>query len=120
MLGAFSVGKTCLVRRFVESIFSETYLTTVGVKIDKKTITKVNLGRRSVDPRPRGSRIRQAAIRYALEQKRPDGAVVDFRGGRCGTGKPWLVVEAQQRPNRGSRRRSFHRSGNSNPALSNG
>jgi len=39
MLGAFSVGKTCLVRRFVESIFSETYLTTVGVKIDKKTIT---------------------------------------------------------------------------------
>lgn len=39
MLGAFSVGKTCLVRRFVESIFSETYLTTVGVKIDKKTVT---------------------------------------------------------------------------------
>ena len=39
MLGAFSVGKTCLVRRFVESIFSETYLTTVGVKIDKKSIT---------------------------------------------------------------------------------
>jgi GTPase SAR1 family protein len=27
-----------LVKRFVESIFSETYLTTVGVKIDKKII----------------------------------------------------------------------------------
>ena len=38
MLGAFGVGKTTLVRRFVESIFSETYLTTVGVKIDKKTV----------------------------------------------------------------------------------
>jgi small GTP-binding protein len=38
MLGAFSVGKTSLVKRFVESIFSETYLTTVGVKIDKKTV----------------------------------------------------------------------------------
>ena len=38
MLGAFSVGKTSLVRRYVESIFSETYLTTVGVKIDKKTL----------------------------------------------------------------------------------
>jgi small GTP-binding protein len=38
MLGAFSVGKTSLVRRFVESIFSEAYLTTVGVKIDKKTV----------------------------------------------------------------------------------
>jgi small GTP-binding protein len=38
MLGGFSVGKTSLVKRFVESIFSETYLTTVGVKIDKKTV----------------------------------------------------------------------------------
>jgi small GTP-binding protein len=38
MLGGFSVGKTSLVKRYVESIFSEAYLTTVGVKIDKKTI----------------------------------------------------------------------------------
>jgi small GTP-binding protein len=38
MLGAFSVGKTSLVKRYVESVFSETYLTTVGVKIDKKTV----------------------------------------------------------------------------------
>jgi len=39
MLGAFSVGKTSLVQRFVKSIFSDKYLTTVGVKIDKKSIT---------------------------------------------------------------------------------
>lgn len=38
MLGAFSVGKTSLVRRFVQSTFSDAYLTTVGVKIDKKTL----------------------------------------------------------------------------------
>lgn len=38
MLGAFAVGKTSLVRRFVESVFSDAYLTTVGVKIDKKTL----------------------------------------------------------------------------------
>lgn len=38
MLGAFSVGKTSLVRRYVESVFSDAYLTTVGVKIDKKTV----------------------------------------------------------------------------------
>jgi small GTP-binding protein len=38
MLGAFGVGKTSLVRRYVDSIFSEAYLTTVGVKIDKKTL----------------------------------------------------------------------------------
>ena len=39
MLGAFAVGKTSLVSRYVKSIFSENYLTTVGVKIDKKTVT---------------------------------------------------------------------------------
>ena len=38
LLGAFGVGKTSLTRRFVDSIFSDTYLTTVGVKIDKKTV----------------------------------------------------------------------------------
>ena len=38
MLGAFSVGKTSLVSRFVHSIFSEKYHTTIGVKIDKKSI----------------------------------------------------------------------------------
>jgi small GTP-binding protein len=39
MVGEFSVGKTSLVSKFVHSIFSETYLTTVGVKIDKKDVT---------------------------------------------------------------------------------
>jgi small GTP-binding protein len=38
LLGGFSVGKTSLVRRYVQTIFNETYLTTVGVKIDKKTV----------------------------------------------------------------------------------
>lgn len=38
MLGAFAVGKTSLIGRFVTSIFSDAYLTTVGVKIDKKTV----------------------------------------------------------------------------------
>jgi small GTP-binding protein len=42
MLGAFSVGKTSLVKRFIESVFSEAYLTTVGVKIDKKTVQLAN------------------------------------------------------------------------------
>lgn len=38
ILGAFAVGKTSLVARFVKSIFSEQYQTTVGVKIDKKVV----------------------------------------------------------------------------------
>jgi small GTP-binding protein len=38
MVGAYGVGKTSLVQRFVESIFDERYHTTVGVKIDKKRL----------------------------------------------------------------------------------
>lgn len=38
MLGGFGVGKTSLVRRYVQSIFSDKYLTTVGVKIEKKIV----------------------------------------------------------------------------------
>jgi small GTP-binding protein len=45
MLGSFAVGKTSLVSRFVRSIFSEQYQTTIGVKIDKKS---VKIGDRSV------------------------------------------------------------------------
>ncbi len=39
MVGTFGVGKTSLVARFVKSIFSDKYLTTLGVKIDKKVLT---------------------------------------------------------------------------------
>ncbi len=39
MIGSFAVGKTSLVSRFVNSLFSDKYLTTVGVKIDKKNVT---------------------------------------------------------------------------------
>ena len=38
MIGSFGVGKTSLVARFVRSIFSDKYHTTVGVKIDKKIV----------------------------------------------------------------------------------
>ena len=39
MLGAFAVGKTSLVARFVAGIFSEKYQTTIGVKIDRRTLS---------------------------------------------------------------------------------
>ena len=38
LLGASAVGKTSLVKQFVEGIFSEKYLTSIGVKIDKKHV----------------------------------------------------------------------------------
>jgi small GTP-binding protein len=47
MVGAFAAGKTSLVSRYVHSRFSDRYLTTLGVKIDKKVLNvgkaKVNL-----------------------------------------------------------------------------
>jgi len=36
LLGDFSVGKTSLVRRYVDGAFDDKYLTTIGVKISKK------------------------------------------------------------------------------------
>jgi small GTP-binding protein len=41
LLGASGVGKTSLIKQFVEGIFSEKYLTTIGVKIDKKLVDLV-------------------------------------------------------------------------------
>lgn len=38
MLGATGVGKTSLVSKFVTSIFSDAYMTTIGVKVDKKVV----------------------------------------------------------------------------------
>jgi small GTP-binding protein len=46
LLGAFGVGKTSLVSQFVHSLFSDKYLTTLGVKIEKKS---VDLGSQQVD-----------------------------------------------------------------------
>lgn len=47
LLGDFAVGKTSLVRRFVESRFDDKYLSTIGVKVSRKTLeretSKLNL-----------------------------------------------------------------------------
>jgi small GTP-binding protein len=38
LMGASAVGKTSLVKRFVEGKFDESYRTTIGVHIDKKSV----------------------------------------------------------------------------------
>ena len=37
LLGSHAVGKTSLISRFVFQRFPESYLTTIGLKVDKKT-----------------------------------------------------------------------------------
>lgn len=39
MLGNFSVGKTSLTNRYVNNIFSEKYVATLGVRVSKKILT---------------------------------------------------------------------------------
>lgn len=38
LIGDFAVGKTSLVRRFVENRFDDKYLSSIGVKISRKTV----------------------------------------------------------------------------------
>ncbi len=40
MIGVPAVGKTSLVRRFVEGTFSERYQSTIGVRIDKRVVER--------------------------------------------------------------------------------
>ena len=51
LLGDFNVGKTSLVRRFVEDKFSDQYLSTVGVKVSRKLVkirTKLDINQVSL------------------------------------------------------------------------
>jgi small GTP-binding protein len=69
LLGATAVGKTSLVRRCVESDFSESYLVTVGVKVDRKRVEigdrRVNLMLWDLQGEEAGQRVRLAYLRGA-------------------------------------------------------
>ena len=69
MVGTFAVGKTSLVRQFVESVYSEKYHTTVGVKVDKKIVTvgenEVTLVLWDIEGAETGLELRQSYLRGA-------------------------------------------------------
>ena len=44
LLGAFAVGKTSLVQRFVNDRFSDKYLTTVGISVSQKRMPPIRSG----------------------------------------------------------------------------
>jgi len=56
MVGDFAVGKTSITQKFVNNVFSEKYLTTIGVKIDSLELADTKLiiwdvaGRDSLSP----------------------------------------------------------------------
>jgi small GTP-binding protein len=69
MIGTFAVGKTSLVRQFVESVYSDKYHTTVGVKVDKKIVTvgenEVTLVLWDIEGAETGLELRQSYLRGA-------------------------------------------------------
>src|SRR5262249_20611184 len=69
MVGTYAVGKTSLVRQFVDSVYSEKYHTTVGVKVDKKIVQvgeeEVTLVLWDIEGTERGFDLRQSYLRGA-------------------------------------------------------
>ena len=81
LTGSFGVGKTSLFNRFVYSKFDEKYLTTIGVKVDKKSLTiegeEVTLllwdiaGEISQDKVPNSYFLESSAVVYVFDLTRP-------------------------------------------------
>ena len=82
MLGHFGVGKTSLVRRYVDAAFDEDYLVTLGVQVKKKDVTvndqDVSLiiwdveGNRSVSQTRQSYLIGSNAFVYVIDLSRPE------------------------------------------------
>lgn len=79
--GSFGVGKTSLFNRFVYARFDEKYLTTIGVKVDKRTVevddTEISLllwdiaGEVRQDKVPKSYFLGAAGIIYVFDLSRP-------------------------------------------------
>ena len=82
MLGHFGVGKTSLVRRYVDAAFNEDYLVTLGVQVKKKDVTvnnqQVSLiiwdieGNRSVSQARASYLLGSDAFVYVIDLNRPE------------------------------------------------
>ena len=77
MVGDFSVGKTSLTQRFVNNVFSDKYLTTIGVKIDSSIVGDTKLivwdvaGRDSLSPINANYLVGAAGIVLVCDGTRP-------------------------------------------------
>lgn len=81
LVGHFGVGKTSLVQQFVHSKFSDAYLTTIGVKIDKKSVQieglEINLliwdiaGETAQNKVPKSYQLGAHGVLYVFDLTRP-------------------------------------------------
>ncbi|MEM6321122.1 MAG: Rab family GTPase [Bacteroidota bacterium] len=81
LTGSFGVGKTSLFRRFINNTFSEKYITTIGVKVDKRTVeingAEVSIllwdiaGEVKQDKVPKSYFLGASAIIYVFDLTRP-------------------------------------------------
>jgi small GTP-binding protein len=81
LTGSFGVGKTSLFNQFIFQSFSDKYLTTIGVKVNKKTVTvgddSVSIllwdiaGEISQDKVPNSYFLGAAAVIYVVDLGRP-------------------------------------------------
>lgn len=85
LLGMFGVGKSSLVRRFIKNEFEEKYLSTLGVKVDYKTVT-VATGQTP--------QVMELLIWDIASQDDPQKAVLNYFRGAAGA----LVVHDLTRP----------------------
>ena len=78
MVGDFAVGKTSLTQKFVNNVFSDKYLTTIGVKIDSVVVDQTKLiiwdvaGRDSLTPINTNYLVGAAGIVLVGDATRPD------------------------------------------------
>jgi len=81
LTGSFGVGKTSLFSRFIHNSFSDRYITTIGVKVDKKPVEiddqKISIllwdiaGEVTQDKVPRSYFLGASAIIYVFDLTRP-------------------------------------------------
>ena len=81
LTGSFGVGKTSLFSRFIHDSFSDRYITTIGVKVDKKSVEvegqKLSIllwdiaGEVTQDKVPRSYFLGASAIIYVFDLTRP-------------------------------------------------
>lgn len=78
MVGDFAVGKTSLTQKFVNNVFSDKYLTTIGVKIDTAIIEQTKLvvwdiaGRDSLSPINSSYLVGAAGVVLVADGTRPN------------------------------------------------